>query len=116
LRPGDGAIVGIFTGIVAAVIRAFIQIPFYAFEREIFQKWTEKLAEYMEEVPSGWENLVGGGASLARFLFGLLFTALFFSALGACGGIIGISLFKKKNLQKTQGASDASENTGDRQP
>lgn len=48
------------------------------------------------------------------FMMGLMMTVAFFAALGALGGIIGISLFGKKKAKTTQGVSNVSEDSGDR--
>ena len=109
LKAGDGAIVGIFAGIVAAVTNAHISIPLYALNREFFYKIMEMLAEYTDEMPAGWENLMerGTGAGIsAFFLVNLLFSALVFAALGALGGLIGMSLFGKKPTSPDQKPTD----------
>ncbi|UCC41037.1 MAG: hypothetical protein JSV96_06300 [Candidatus Aminicenantes bacterium] len=118
LSAGDGAIIGVLTGIIATVVRLFVNLlPFHAYYREFLQKLTERLAEYTEEMPPGWEAWLEkeGGGSIFMFMSGLMITAMFFAALGALGGIIGVSLFGKKKSQATQGVSNASENSGDRQ-
>ncbi len=119
LTAGDGALVGIFTGIIAAAVQAFVNIPLQSFNREFFQRIMGRAVEYMEEMPPGWESWLEGGPggkSIPMFFLGLVISVVVFSVLGALGGIIGISLFRKKVTQKTQGVSDASKNTGDRQP
>lgn len=118
MSSGDGAIVGIFSGIVAAVVDFIISIPFEAMSSEFFQGIMEKVAEYSDEMPSGWETLFEKGAfgtSAAWSIFGLMISAVIFSILGALGGIIGISLFGKKAAQKTQGVIDVPKDTSDRQ-
>jgi hypothetical protein len=119
LSVGDGAIVGIFTGIVAAIVETFVNIPLKAFNREFFRKLMERVMEYTDEVPSGWENWMEGGdfaASTPSFFLGLVISVAIFSALGALGGILGISLFGKKPPQTIQGVQNAPEDPGDRQP
>lgn len=116
LSSGDGAIVGIFTGIVAAIVYSLIEIPLRPFIREFFQNMMKWAAEYAEEVPSGWEDWLEGGFSAFRFFMRLIASAVFFSILGALGGVLGISLFGKKASKRIKGASDASQNSGDRQP
>jgi len=119
LSSGDGAIVGVFTGIVAAVVYSIVNILLKDLNREFFQKLIERVAEYMEEMPPGFEEMLEGGGietSVPGFFLGLVVSAIVFSAFGALGGIIGISLFGKKAARKTKGVSDASENTGNRQP
>ena len=117
LSAGDGAIVGILTGIVATVARLFVGLlPLHGYYREFLQRLTERLAEYTEEMPAGWESWLEaeGGESAFIFMIGLMMTVVFFAALGALGGIIGISLFGKKKAQATQGVSNVSEDSGDR--
>jgi len=119
LSAGDGAIVGVFTGIVAVVVRAFVSIPFRSFNIEFSQKMITRLAEYGGEMPPGFDGIFEGGAtqvSVPGFLMGLMVSAVVFSALGALGGIIGISLFGKKFLpSKTEGVIDVPKDTGDSQ-
>jgi voltage-gated potassium channel Kch len=119
LSAGDGAIVGVFTGLAAAVVRAFVNIPFRSFNIEIFKKIAEGLAQYGGEMPSGFEDFLESGAtqiSVSTFLIGLLLSAIVLSGLGALGSIIGISLFGKKiSPGKTEGVTDVPQDTGDSQ-
>ena len=117
LTAGDGAIVGIFTGIVAAVIDAIISIPLAAVNREFMMSIMEKIGEYADEMPAGWETWLeggGAGATLSMQMIGLLISAVVFAGLGALGGIIGISLFGKKKPPQDKGATDVVKDTGDR--
>ncbi len=101
LTAGDGAIVGVFTGIVAVVVQAILSFLFRPLNKEFFRRMMEKFAEYAEEMPPGFEDILEGGStqvSVPAFLIGILGSAVVFSALGALGGIIGISLFGKKFL------------------
>jgi hypothetical protein len=119
LTAGDGAIVGIFTGIVAAVVDALISIPLHAVNSEVARRLMERLAQYAENMPSGWNAWLekgAGGVTLSMFFIGLLFSAVVFAAFGALGGIIGASLFGKKKPSPPQGVSDATQDPGHRQP
>jgi hypothetical protein len=105
LSSGDGAIVGAFAGIVAAIVDFFVSIPFQAMSEDIFRNVMEKFSEYADEMPQGWESFMEGGAfeaSMAMNILGLLIAAVVFSILGALGGILGMSMFGKK-LYPTQG-------------
>ena len=119
LTAGDGAIVGIFTGIIAAVVETIMEIPFRALNEKLVQGMMDRFSQYFEEMPSGWESWLEEGSfegSVVWTILGLAISAIIFSALGALGGIIGISLFgKKKTVQKTEGVVDVSEDTSDRQ-
>jgi hypothetical protein len=98
LTSGDGAIVGAFAGVIAAVVDALISIPFQAVNAGFMKRIFERLAEYGNPLPSGWETwFVRGPFSIAWFFLGLLISAAIFSAVGALGGVIGIALFGKKS-------------------
>lgn len=117
LTAGDGAIVGIFTGIIAAVVDGIISIPFHALNSAFFRRIMEGIAEYTEEMPSGWETWLERGtfeASASMFMLGLLISVVIFSVLGALGGIIGVSLFRKKSIKKSQGVIDVPKDTSHR--
>jgi hypothetical protein len=118
LTAGDGAIVGVFTGIVAAVVEALIEIPFRATNEKLVQGMLDRFSQYYDEMPSGWESWFQDGGfddSVVWTILGLAISAVIFSAFGALGGIIGISLFgKKKTAQKAVGVEDVSEDTSDR--
>ena len=119
LTAGDGAIVGIFTGIIAAIVDAFISIPFHAINSRFVQRAMEAMSEYFEEPPPGWDTMFEGGVfepSAGMFMIGLLVSVIIFAVLGALGGIIGISLFKKRKTQENQGAIDAPKDSGHHQP
>ena len=119
LTAGDGAIVGIFTGIIAAFVEIIVDIPFRAVNEKIIQGMMDRFSQYYEEIPSGWESWMEGGnfeGSVIWSFLGLVVSIVIFSALGALGGIIGISIFgKKKAVQKAEGVLDVSEDTSDRQ-
>jgi hypothetical protein len=120
LSAGDGAIVGIFTGIIAAIVELIVSIPFRTMENRLAHSMMERFSEYLDEMPSGWENFFEGGdftTSMGLSVFGLFISAVLFSALGALGGVLGISLFGKKPAQPAQGQGGdiAPKNSGDHQ-
>lgn len=109
LSSGDGAIVGVFAGIIGAVVDFVISIPLAPLTNAYFRRLMEKVAEFAEDMPSGWENWLERGAfenSAPWALLGLATNVVIFSILGALGGIIGISLFKKKRARENQGVID----------
>ena len=116
LSAGDGAILGAFSGIIAAVVHSVISIPLHAANLAFIQGLMERVAEYSDEFPSGWESLIERGiseASFPMFMLSLMMSAVIFAALGALGGIIGISIFGKKPKQQNQGVIDVPKDTSD---
>jgi hypothetical protein len=118
LTAGDGAIVGIFTGIIAAIVQAVVNIPFRAVSEKLVQGIMDRFSQYYDEMPSGWESWLEDGdfeGSIVWTILGLVVSVIIFSALGALGGIIGISIFRKKEAAKNvEGVVDVSEDTSDR--
>jgi hypothetical protein len=109
LTAGDGAIVGVFAGIIGAVIEFIISIPLTPLTNAYFRGLMEKFAEFAEDMPSGWESFLERGAfetSAPWAILGLVINVVIFSIFGALGGVIGISLFKKKGLSARQGVID----------
>lgn len=99
LTAGDGAIAGVLTGIVAAVVDSLIGIPLRAVNLGIARRFLERLSEFAPDMPSGWDAYLGkdaGVTSAPWFLLGLFITAAIFAVLGALGGILGASLYGKK--------------------
>ncbi|MBN2266112.1 MAG: hypothetical protein JW775_09900, partial [Candidatus Aminicenantes bacterium] len=101
LAAGDGAIVGALTGIVAAVVDAVVSIPLRSFNTDLARRILDKAEELGTEMPSGLDDILSGGLgsfSPGWFLLGLFISAAMFAAVGALGGVIGVSLFGKKAL------------------
>lgn len=99
LATSDGAVVGALTGIIAAVVDALISIPLRPLSMGLTRRLLEKASELGGQMPSGLQdmfNQAGGAFSPGWFLLGLLVSAAVFAAVGALGGIIGLSLFGKK--------------------
>jgi hypothetical protein len=117
LTPGDGAIVGAFAGIAAAVVSALVEIPLKTMNEEFLRTVLSRLAEFTEDLPAGWETWLDESTqlSLPLFLIGLFVSALIYAGLGALGGILGVSLFGKKPSQPAA-VPDASQDPGYRQP
>lgn len=99
VTAGDGAITGVLTGIVAAIVDSLMGIPLRAVNMEVARRFLQRLSEFAEDMPSGWESYLGKDAGMTSapwFLVGLFVTAAIFAILGALGGILGASLFGKK--------------------
>jgi hypothetical protein len=101
LTPGDGALVGAFTGIFAAAASTLVSIPFTRVQIAFLKKFFERFQEYIPAAnrPEGFDrflNIEVRGFSLPAFFLNLMILSAIFAVLGALGGIIGMSLFGKK--------------------
>jgi uncharacterized membrane protein (UPF0136 family) len=109
LKAGDGAIVGVFAGMVAAVIAFLISIPLAPLDNALARSMMDWAAEYTDQMPEFWDSLIRGEGLESSFPFMVLelfINIVVFSVLGALGGIIGISLFKKKAAPSAQEVID----------
>ena len=67
LTSSDGAIIGVFTGIVAAVVKTVVELIMAPLNKRFVQGLMERFSEYFEEMPSGFEDLFEAhGDSLLR--------------------------------------------------
>ncbi|MCJ7681491.1 MAG: hypothetical protein MUP70_12245 [Candidatus Aminicenantes bacterium] len=108
LTAGDGVVVGALTGLIATFVDTIVSIPFTKMSEQFLLRFQEKFAEYAKDVPEGWDKFLESGFDNTGpwILVGILITAVIFVALGALGGIIGISLFQKKRIpQETEDAT-----------
>lgn len=99
LTSGDGAIVGALAGIVAAVVDALMKIPFRAVNLGLARQILDRMSGVVEDWPSGWEKWLQGsteGVTAAWFIMGLFIGAVIYAVFGLLGGIIGVSLFRRK--------------------
>ncbi len=118
LTTGDGAIVGVFSGIIGSILNTIVSIPFNAMMRnsDIMRAILDKVSEYVQDMPAGMEGLFetgpfNGSFSIAWTLLGLVFSMVLFSAFSALGGIIGVSIFKKKSDPNKPVNNNVPENT-----
>ena len=106
LKSSDGALVGAFAGVIAAVVDSLISIPFQAVNVAFSKRLFERLGAYLNQMPAQWNEYLtqrGGPVSIAWFFGGLLIAAVVFAAFGALGGVIGAALFGKKTPSGPQG-------------
>ena len=109
LTAGDGAIVGVFAGMVAAGVAFLISIPMAPLDRALAERAMEWASEYADQMPEFMDTFMEGGgweSSLPFMLLELFVNVVVFSLLSALGGIIGISLFQKKQSPAAPGVID----------
>ncbi len=117
LTGGDGADDG-------AVLRAFLLIPLQRLNLQFMQKYffpylMELFDQSGQQPPSQLEELIQGelpALTLPAFFLDLLLAAALFAGLGALGGVIAVSLFKKKTTPPLPEESHGPQDPGHRQP
>ncbi|MCJ7581213.1 MAG: DUF5518 domain-containing protein [Candidatus Aminicenantes bacterium] len=114
LTTGDGVIVGVFAGLIGAVVDTIVSIPFEALMRnsEFMRAILDRVSEYAQDLPAGMEGILesgpfSGAVSIPWILLGLVISMIIFSVFSALGGIIGVSFFKNKSDPNKQTNNNA---------
>jgi len=99
LTPGDGALAGALTGIVAAIVQSVISLPFRSFDPEQMQQVMDWLGRMGLATPAGVADQAARMSARFQspgwFLLFLLVGAVMLAIIGALGGLLGYSLFVK---------------------
>jgi hypothetical protein len=101
ITAADGALVGLIAGALGGVIATIISIPMDAMMQPFVRQVIERLAanpDLPEETRGVLENMSAGGVTvlgiIARLCFGVVIGGIF----AMLGGLLGVALFKKKDL------------------
>ncbi len=97
--PAEGAQIGALAGVFAAAAVSLLSLPLASLNAAFFRRFLERMAEYVDRMPDGWEQWFTRGEgpfSVFWFLMGFVINAAVFAALAALGGIIGASLFGRR--------------------
>ena len=62
LTAGDGAIVGVFSGIIGAIIEFLVSSPLAPMTNAFFRDIMERVEQYTDEMPANWELLFERGS------------------------------------------------------
>ncbi|MFH1940899.1 MAG: hypothetical protein ABIL68_02250, partial [bacterium] len=99
---GQGALVGLLSGIFGALFGTFLTYFFFAVwgfnpGQDIIQNILESRGDLSPEVENLLQDLQDKGGINPFFVFiGLFFSLIIDSIFGTVGGIIGAAIFKKK--------------------
>jgi hypothetical protein len=103
---GDGALLGLFTGLIGAIVWTVVEIPLTYFQLK-FGMGMEDIAELEEllsdpDIPPFLQefivSILNSGAISPFLIFFTLFTHLVLAVIFATiGGIIGVALFQRGN-------------------
>jgi hypothetical protein len=115
MTGADGAVLGALSGLAAAAVRAVLLIPLQALNLRFMQKFLfpyllDLFEQSGQQPPPQFEELLRGELpplTLPAFFLDLLLASALFAGLGALGGIIAVSLFKKKSIPPPESSHDA---------
>jgi hypothetical protein len=103
IAVGDGALVGLFSGILGSFVYVLVSIPFTLMlgplQRQMMESMMENTEGMTPELRSLMENFAGGTAGM---LVGFIFMLLAGVVFATIGGVLGAVLFRKNLPPPTQ--------------
>jgi hypothetical protein len=104
VSTADGALVGLIAGAIGGLVAAVLSIPLSMAMGGVQQRILERVAEN-PDIPEQTRDMIRsiglnagrGGAVAIRFVLAL-FGACIYAVFGMLGGLLGVALFKKKDL------------------
>lgn len=108
LMSGDAALLGLQSGMVAAVVKTIIDIPIHflmvrfagTMQREFIEKMIEQNPDFPAPLAGLMRQFMSPGFAIGALLIGFIFSLVLFSIFGALGGLLGQAIFKKKSPQQ----------------
>jgi len=110
LTAADGALVGLLAGLIGGVIYVVLSIPIEMAMGPFMQQIMERVLSSNPDFPPETRQMIEGMANrgvtavgiVLRLLFGVCVGAIF----GMLGGLLGIAIFKKKELPPPPGTTE----------
>jgi len=102
---GDGALVGMFSGMLGAVVSLLLSLPFTLLMRGRFDPTEFIPSEQLESLPPQLLEMITGGSAkfvLAGVAINFFINLPLFALIGTLGGLIGAAIFRKKEEQPAQ--------------
>ncbi len=102
IRYGDGAFVGVLSGLVGAVVGTIVQMSFHAMASRLFESQREQLEQILNQL--GYEGpmrewvlrAASGEISVPTLVFTFFTNLLVFSLFAMIGGILTVALLEKR--------------------
>ena len=109
IAAADGALVGLLAGLIGGVIGVILSVPLEMAMGPIQQRVLERLVLSNPDVPPETrqmiENMATRGVSAVLIFIRLVFAECIGGIFGMLGGLLGVAIFKKKDLPPA-GTSD----------
>jgi hypothetical protein len=105
IAAADGALVGLLAGLIGGVLGTLLAIPIEMMMGPIQKQLMERILSHNQEIPEETrrflENMNVGAAAI---VFKLVFSVFIGAVFGMLGGLLGVALFKKKDLPPPPGS------------
>ncbi|HEX9365996.1 MAG TPA: hypothetical protein VF921_05180 [Vicinamibacterales bacterium] len=104
IAAADGALVGLLAGLMGGLLGALLSIPIEMmmgpFQKQILERILANSQDMPEQTRRMLENLNVGAVAIA---FKLVFSVFIGAVFGMLGGLLGVALFKKKDVPPPPG-------------
>jgi len=102
VTSADGALTGLLAGLIGGVLGALISIPLDMAMGPVQQQMLERLVLSNPEVPEETKNMLRSigaqGITAIGIVINLIFGVCIGAIFGMLGGLLGVALFKKKDV------------------
>jgi hypothetical protein len=102
LSAADGALVGLLAGLIGGVVGVILSVPIEMAMGPVQQRLLERLVLSNPDIPDQtrqiFENMANRGVSAVMIVIRLMFAMCIGAIFGMLGGLLGVALFKKKDL------------------
>jgi hypothetical protein len=102
VNAADGALVGLLAGLFGGVLGVLLSIPIDMAMGPFQQRMIERLVLSNPDIPPEtrqiFENMANRGVTAIAIAFKLVLWVCVGSLFGMLGGLLGVALFKKKDL------------------
>jgi hypothetical protein len=107
IAAADGALVGLLAGLMGGALGTVLSIPVEMmmgpFQKQFLEGILARNQEIPEETRRMLENMSGAGVGAAMVVVKLAFSVCIGAVFGMLGGLLGVALFKKKDLPPPPG-------------
>jgi hypothetical protein len=105
IAAADGALVGLLAGLIGGILGTLLSIPIEMMMGPIQKQLMERILSHNQEIPDETrrilETMSVGAVAIA---FKLVFSVFIGAVFGMLGGLLGVALFKKKDLPPPPGS------------
>lgn len=102
VQSADGALVGLLAGVIGGALCGLIVIPialaFGPMEQRIIQRALEQNRDMPPEARTFIDNMTRGSVIGLMAIVGVFARAVIFGVIAMLGGLLGVALFRKKDL------------------
>jgi hypothetical protein len=104
IAAADGALVGLLAGLLGGVLGTLLSIPIEMVMGPFQKQFMERILSSRQDIPEETRRLLENmNVGAVAIMFKLVFSVFVGAVFGMLGGLLGVALFKKKDLPPAPG-------------